>query len=65
MNAFGQASLVQSGAASDLAISGLIQVLIWRDELTCPRCSSANVNLKFRYMGELECRHCHYFWRSQ
>jgi len=41
-----------------------IEIFRYKAELACPRCSSSNVDKKYRYMGEYLCRHCYYFWRT-
>ncbi len=42
-----------------------IEVFKYKAELACPRCASSNIDLRYRYMGEYVCRHCHYFWRTE
>ncbi len=41
-----------------------LNIFRYKAELACPRCSSTNIDMKFKYMGEYFCRHCHYFWRT-
>ncbi len=42
-----------------------IEIFKYKAELVCPRCSSANIDKKFKHMGEYFCRHCHYYWRTE
>ncbi len=41
-----------------------VEVFRIRAELTCPRCSSGNIDTKMSYMGEYACRHCGHFWKK-
>jgi transposase-like protein len=42
-----------------------VEIFRYRAELACPRCSSGNVDQRYRYMGEYLCRHCHYYWKGK
>jgi len=42
-----------------------IEIFRFRAQLSCPRCASSNIDKRFMHMGELSCKHCHYFWRVE
>jgi hypothetical protein len=51
-----------------LSPSGLVigvSIFRFKAELACPRCSSSNIDKKYKHMGEFACRHCHYFWKLE